>query len=44
MVEMLTDLGNTGTKPNLKSEKKKKKEKIWELYWLGRFLKKEVIK
>ena len=31
MVEMLTDLGNTGTKPNLKSEKKKK-EKIWELY------------
>ena len=43
MVEMLTDLGNTGTKPNLKSEKKKK-EKIWELYWLGRFLKKEVIK
>ena len=41
MVEMLTDLGNTGTKPNLKSEKK---EKIWELYWLGRFLKKEVIK
>ena len=43
MVEMLTDLGNTGTKPNLKSGKREK-EKIWELYSLGRFLEKEVIK
>ena len=26
LVEMLTDLGNTGTKPNLKSGKKKRKD------------------